>query len=345
VTGELWSARPDPAPWCCALGKRAAGWQPCSELDVDRRAIVREVARASDGVEPWLVHPSINALTWPSPEHKYERDVRFITWVAAHARSDIGSVTLDRPSWRWCPCRGAVPLPAGRHELARFAVFEQPETAPGTQTFSKPAIDVNCRSTGFALPRAWSAPDDHGEIEPPLAAMAARELAHALEVFGLRLPQCAAWVTSVTKVIVPLRPDGAEWSSGSQPEIPGLIHLAGLHGPVAALEAVVHESAHHHVTMLQAAGPLVDPCHRDLYPSPLRSDPRPLDRVLLAVHALRHMVSFYDAGLESTALDSGWNERRCHLDRRLQSGLAALRSASPHLTASGRALVAPWLDA
>ena len=108
-----------------------------------------------------------------------------------------------------------------RHRLLRSA-------AP----VPKFAIDVHCRSIGFPLPRAWAEPEE-GCVLSPLAAMATRELSHALDAFVARLPACAAWASAVTKVVVPLQHERLERSSGSEPDIPGLIHVAGLHGPVS----------------------------------------------------------------------------------------------------------------
>jgi HEXXH motif-containing protein len=108
---------------------------------------------------------------------------------------------------------------------------------------------------------------------------------------------------------------------------------------VAALEALVHESAHHHFTMSEVAAVFVDPDHRGLYPSPLRRDPRPLGRVLLAVHALWHMVIFYDDAMAAGLVTAEWRDRRDYLDRQCIDGLATLQRALPHLTRAGRSLI------
>jgi HEXXH motif-containing protein len=339
MASSLWSARPDLHSWCATLVEGIARWHPDPSLVVERHAIVNEVERAAAAGEPWMAHPCINALTWDSDENRFERDVRFVTWVAAHAGSSVGRMTLDRPSWRWSPDGEAIRLPAGDYHLDQFHV----EHVPASELRARFAIDVYCRSIGFPLPRAWPEPLDSADDIAPLAAMAIREISHALDACVQRLPECAAWAAAVTNVIVPLQHDGTERSSGSQADIPGLIHLAGLHGPVAVLEALVHESAHHHFTMSEVSGAFVDPGHRDLHPSPLRRDPRPLSRILLAVHALLHMVTFYDDAIASGLLTAEWRDRRSHLERQCMAGLVTLRRAWPHLTRAGRALVEPWL--
>jgi len=332
---DLWSGRPDLRPWCAQLIDRLERWQPDPSLAVDRDAIVEETALAAAATEPWLVHPCLNAITRDATDYRLERDVCFITWVAAHATSLVGSLTLNRPSWCWSPRGEAIRVPAGRHDLALLAARD---VLAGDRR-AIIAIDPYCRSTGFPLPRAVAP----GAGVPSLAAMAAREIAQALKALDERLPDCAAWASSVTSVIVPLQHEGTERSSGSQPDIPGLIHVAGLHGPVAVLEALVHESAHHHLTMLEAAGPTIDPHHHETYPSPLRRDRRPLGRVLLAVHALWHMVAFYEDGMASGLLGSEWGDRRERLARQLADGLDTLERALPHLMPAGRAVVEPWV--
>ena len=344
MAAGVWAARPDFRPWCAKLAKRVARWQPDPSLGVEQHAIVQEVERAAAAAQRWLVHPCVNVLTRDIAEGRYERDVRFVAWVAAHATGSVGSLTLDRPSWRWSPCGEAIRLPPGDYDLAQFVVRGGWGGDARTELRAKFAIDVYCRSTGVPLPRAWPEPPARTDGVPPLAAMAMREIAHALDAFVQRLPDCAAWTSAVTSIIVPLQHEGIERSSGSQPSIPGLIHLAGLHGPVAVLEALVHESAHHHVTMVEAAGALVNPGHRDLHPSPLRCEPRPLGRVLLAVHALWHIVIFYDDGIASGLLGPEWSDRRSRLERLLMAGFATLQRAWPHFTPAGRAFVEPWLN-
>jgi HEXXH motif-containing protein len=121
--------------------------------------------------------------------------------------------------------------------------------------------------------------------------------------------------------------------------MPGLIQVAALNGPVAALEGLVHESAHHHFRMLEAAGPISTPHDNDRYPSPLRADPRPLRNVLLATHALQHVVAFYDGALEVGLLAADWSRRRNALDALFNEGVATVSRNRSRLTPRGRALL------
>ena len=334
-----WTTRPDTRAWGAMLALRAVRWHTDAALVVDRDRIVSEVAYAAASTAPsWLAHPCMNTLTLDSPENRYERDVLFVTWAATHATAPLGDMTLPRAAWRWSPQEGAVRVEAGVHNLAQLIEHDRSATERSDAPVPKFAIDVHCRSIGFPLPRAWAEPEE-GCVLSPLAAMATRELSHALDAFVARLPACAAWASAVTKVVVPLQHERLERSSGSEPDIPGLIHVAGLHGPVSAVEGLVHESAHHHFTMAEAAGAFVDPTHRALYASPLRSEPRPLARVLLAVHALWHLVRFYEDAIASGLVGLEWSDRQRQLEQQLVAGLVTLAEAAPHFTPSGLALL------
>jgi HEXXH motif-containing protein len=333
---DLWTTRPDLRPWCARLVEEAARWRPDPSLGVEVNRIVEVIERAGAAAEAWLAHPCMNRLTLLEADGRLDRDIRLVTWVAAHTDATLGTVTLDQPAWRWLRAGTAAEIPAGRHDLNRLVAADVPLR---DQVI---AIDPYCLATGFPLRHSWSAP--LAPAESSLLDATVRETGHALASLARLLPDCVHWAAAVVHVIVPLCSESAaSWSSGSQPELPGLIHLSGLTGPVVALEGLVHEAAHHHCTMLEASGPLIDPGHRDLYPSPLRVEPRPLRNVLLAVHALRHIVAFYEAGLGSGLLSPEWDVRRSYLTALLEAGLATLRGGRPHYTPRGEQLLTTTL--
>jgi HEXXH motif-containing protein len=76
-------------------------------------------------------------------------------------------------------------------------------------------------------------------------------------------------------------------------ELPGVVTLDIDIDSVFLLEALVHESAYHHLFIEEAASPLVHPRHHGTYHSPLRPEPRPLRGILLAYHALAYICAFY----------------------------------------------------
>ena len=301
MASDLWAARPDLRPWCAKLSEQAARWQPDASLAVNRDRVVETIVQAAALAAPWLVHPGMNRLTLPETGYHVERDQCLVACVAAHSDSSTG-------------------------------------TDPGIDDGSI-AVDPYCVSTGFPLSGSCSMP--LAPAEASLLDATVRETHYALDLLARRLPACAGWAASMVRVIVPIRAEtAAAWSSGSQPEIPGLIQLTGLTGPALALEGLVHEAAHHHFTMLEASGPFVDPEHRGFYQSPLRSDPRPLRKVLLAVHALQHIVAFYDDGLACGLLSAEWEPRRVQLIQRLSAGLTTVERGRSHFTRQGEDLVA-----
>jgi HEXXH motif-containing protein len=334
VTGTaMWAARPDRRGWCAPLVDAASLWRPHPALDVDHAGIVTAVERAARRGAAWLFHPCCNRLTLPRSFDSLERDIRFITWVAVHADGPLGLMSLPHQSWRWSPAGQPVIVPVGRLDLAELAS----DDANLARQENVVALDPHCRALGFTLSGSW--PECPAPAEASRRDLAMRELAHAFALTARVLPACAAWVSAGTSVVVPVRSSDATWSSGSQPELPGLIHVAGLNGPVAGLEGLVHESAHHHFTMIEAQSPLVDQGYDGLHPSPLRRRPRPLAKVLLAVHALAHIAKFYEDAIDVGLLSGEWSDRRATVASLRDAGLATLADAYRHLTPAGDTLV------
>jgi HEXXH motif-containing protein len=121
--------------------------------------------------------------------------------------------------------------------------------------------------------------------------------------------------------------------------MPGLVQIAGLNGPVAALEGLVHESAHHHFRMIEAGGLISQPHEGDAYRSPLRADPRPLRNVFLAMHAVRHVVAFYDDAIGVGLIGAEWSSRQDKLHALLEKGTSTLSRNQNQLTPRGEALL------
>jgi HEXXH motif-containing protein len=330
-TSGLWDHRPDLSPWCARLAEKVARWEPHPSLGAEKEWIIETIENASAAKESWLVHPCLNRLTSSHVDHLLERDIRLITWAAVRSDTPLGPLIIERPSWRWTAAGAAVGIPPGRHDLNELVAND---TLGGEHGI---ALDPYCRSLGSPLPHSWIEFADRAEDS--LLAMIARETAHALTLLASKLPECAAWARAVTQVVVPLHEGVSTSASGSNPEVPGLIHIAGLSGPVLALEGLVHESAHHHFTIAETASRFVDPVHRDLYYSPLRAEPRSLRNVFLAVHALGYIVEFYRAGLNCGLLSQGWAKRRDLLMVRFKQGLSSLASGRRHATAKGDQLI------
>src|SRR5262249_11455340 len=115
-----------------------------------------------------------------------------------------------------------------------------------------------------------------------------------LAKFGVRYAEILAWASSITRLIVPLRPcaDGRVRSSSFREEL-GIVFL-DLSNPIPLLESLIHESAHQHFYAFEACGALTptDDGQPTFY-SPLKKTNRPLRSVFLAYHALAHIAQLY----------------------------------------------------
>jgi HEXXH motif-containing protein len=106
--------------------------------------------------------------------------------------------------------------------------------------------------------------------------------------------------------------------------------------PVFVLEALVHESAHHHLCLAEMESLLVDPKHDGTYPSPLRPEPRPLRGILLAYHALAYICALY---VEARACGfiprDAYRSEADDLQSKLDAAESTLCSSRQFLTESG----------
>lgn len=319
-----WDRRPDMAAWYAELLTAASSWMPDVTLVADRDRILSAILRATEVGSPWLLHPCMNRLTSARSDTRLERDIRLITWVAAHSQESLGTMSIQKPTWRWTLGGSAAAVPPGRHDLQELVASD---AIAGDQNIH---LDPFCRSTGFPLLGCWS--ENPSAEQESLIGMITRETNHGVALLTRFLPGCAAWVTAVTTIVVPTLSREEPSSSGSYADIPGLIHVSAWNGPVAVLEGLVHESAHHHFTICESAGHLVDPEHLEFYSSPLRPEPRPLRNIFLAFHALWHMVSFYNDALKFGMLGPEWSSRRDLLTIRLEQGLANLEAGQAFIT-------------
>lgn len=271
---------------------------------------------------PWLFHPCMNRLTSTEDGWLAERDLRLVGWVAEHVELP-GSILIENASWRWSAGGVAVPVPTGRHALASWH--------RGDSSTTGIAIDAYGDSTG--TPGGWPRPPDG--TDPPPVHRFRLEAEQAIMALRTAMPDCACWVDAVTRVIGAVPADEWNWASGSSPDRPGFVQIAGPNGPVAVLEGVIHESAHQHFMLAEASAAMVVAGHGGLYPSPLRADPRPLRNVLLATHALHHVVAFYTEALGAGLLGGEWTDRRDRLARQLAAGVETVAGAESHLTPTG----------
>ena len=192
--------------------------------------------------------------------------------------------------------------------------------------------------------------DEHG-LEPlPAAELLAGDvvskLRRALAMLAEVAPAYACVRTLVRSVQVLRQPDPEIDVSYSHPAVPFSIFVTVCeeNSPLAALrvaEAVLHETMHLHLTLLEAVVDLVLPGSSALYYSPWREEDRPVRGVLHGLFVFRAVHDFYTACL--AASEHSLNERdymatRIHAIKQEISSLNSFSEVSA-LTPQGSQLV------
>jgi HEXXH motif-containing protein len=200
---------------------------------------------------------------------------------------------------------GAIVLVArsGRRDELPFAAppDEPPSFFPITDTLMLAGIDNN------PLAMSEAHPDKAGN-QLDLGGRAPREwtetLASALALIGTYMPELRAEIDLYLHQIVPVGYDAEAHLSASYQEAIGTVYMT-LHPQLMTMvEATIHEFQHNKLHAELELDPLLHNAFAPLYSSPVRPDPRPLQGVLLAVHAFLPVARLYQlmraAGHEGT---------------------------------------------
>jgi hypothetical protein len=321
-----WAWRPSSSPWFQRLACLATRWKPSPELGFNVETLVHSLLVGGEREERWLLHPCVSPLTLPSDECRLQQDFQLAVWVAAHSSRSPGEVKVPEPLWAWSP-DGGTPIQPGVYDLGALGAAVAGHDWPW-----RIAFDTWGRSVGSPPEQSWAAlipstRDEKVQLQREVTVFLQASAAAERSVGTLH-----DWVTSVTKVVVPLRRIGVRYSqSYSCRQLPGVVFLT-IHDEVQVLEALVHETAHHYLFLAEMRNPLVDPSHLSNYPSPLRAEPRPLIGVLLAYHALAYICAFYVDALRHSLASS----LRC--EQELKSARSKLREAQGTLVSNRRFL-------
>ncbi|HEU5125374.1 MAG TPA: HEXXH motif-containing putative peptide modification protein [Verrucomicrobiae bacterium] len=142
---------------------------------------------------------------------------------------------------------------------------------------------------------------------PPHAAAACREqINQALRLMQEGDPELAAEIPALLREIILAAgsedPKAFTFDGGSSFMLWGaiLINANRRDGELAMAQMLAHESAHNLLFGFSANGPLVENTADELYPSPLRADPRPMDGIYHATFVTARMYR-----VMRTLLDSG----------------------------------------
>ena len=291
-----WSWTPDKRPWFRQIGQKIRAWESNPVLELDDDPLCAALEQAAENHDGWLAHPCVSVLTSSRDARTSVRDLQLAVWTAANVPGSLGKFVLLEPAWVWTP-GGGVELAPGCHDLEEVA-----QRVAGSDWPASIALDAWCHSIGFALDASWAEAGFNSAQEEAGFQRNVVDFLHAMHWADSTLPAAGAWLTSVTKVAIPLRWDGKPgpmFRSGSMVDIPGMVALDVFGGEVQILEALVHESAHHHLYIAETDAPLIAAGCQQRFHSPLRPEPRPLRGIMLAYHALAYICLFYEEATRS----------------------------------------------
>jgi len=125
----------------------------------------------------------------------------------------------------------------------------------------------------------------------------------ALALVATHLPELRAEMSLYVQQIVPVGFFADRHLSASYREAIGTLYLSLHPGPMTMVEAVIHEFQHNKLNALFEIDDVLENAHEPLYVSPVRPDPRPLQGVLLAVHAFLPVARLYERMIAAGATD------------------------------------------
>jgi hypothetical protein len=336
MTSNGWEWKASKQGWFTNLLQSARLWSPHRSLRIDvddvRGALDEAILRKAN----WLYHPCSAPLINRPKQNQAAADFAFLSWLALNI-PDLDTLVIYLPEGfsRWTPAGGEFVKPG----FVRFRHLRHVGKRDWPFSIS---LDLRCRSVGYPTESSWAErPAASGDEEPlPESVLGEiRSSIRALAILQERLPNCNSWISYATSVVIPLATqlDGRV-RSWSGKWLPGAIHTDLAYGELQILEAMVHESAHNQLYLLEIEGPLVDPTNQELHISPLRRDLRPLRGILLGYHALVFICQFYKDLIDLKVFERKVCEGE--LDRslgKLKNARALIQDHQTGLTASGRA--------
>jgi HEXXH motif-containing protein len=189
----------------------------------------------------------------------------------------------------------------GRTQLRLDQPPSEPVFHPITDTLMLATVDNNPLAMSEAHPdKAGNRLDLGGRP----ASEWTETLAASVELIGRYMPELRGEIDLYLHQIVPVGFDARAHLSASYQEVIGTVYMT-LHPQLMTMvEATIHEFQHNKLHAELELDPLLHNAFSPLYSSPVRPDPRPLQGVLLAVHAFQPVARLYQlmraAGHEGT---------------------------------------------
>ncbi len=207
---------------------------------------------------------------------------------------------------------------------------------------------IDDRSTGEAERYRRLLLADVEVADAPDAALMAecrKRIERAFALLDAGFPEMGAEIRALLRDIVvaagPTDPKALTFDGASSYMLWGAIMLnaRGQNTVLDTAQALAHESGHNLLFGFCASGPLIENPDSELFSSPLRSDPRPMDGVVHATYVVARMHQTVSRLLESGALDeteiaAARTDLAAH-HRNFQAGDEVIR-AGARLTEVGR---------
>jgi HEXXH motif-containing protein len=292
-----WRWQPGKTAWFRLVEAQLAVWEPADGLLADVRPVRRSLCHAAQARAPWLYDPAAAALLAPRIDNSWIRDVQLIALIAAQDVS-VAACRLNVPAATelWLGTR-LTPVAPGKVVLGDLLSFPQEGPAAGIGS-----LDLYARSVVAQDGDLWRSPEEMGDHR----ARVLGDLFSQVQAVLDRLAGCRSWLEPVFRVVIPTKSENTTQSSSRSCDFfPGTVFADWQSGLESAVEALVHESAHHYFHLHELGGHLVSPAYRGLAWSPLARRHRPLTRVLLAYHAVAYMSCLYRDWLDSGSADAG----------------------------------------
>jgi HEXXH motif-containing protein len=219
-------------------------------------------------------------------------------------------------------------------------VFLRRELAADPRTVALPRIGGLCVIAPWAVDTYASIHVPFPLSPLPIDAIVA-PLRDAWRLIELASPETFQWCDRVATDVIAVAGEAHTSRSGSNRDAPGQLALSVPASPLTIAELFVHECSHQYFHLAEELGPVDDGSDRGLYWSPLTRSERPLDRILIAHHAVANIIRFYRA-VAACGLDVD-GHAEVELDRQTAC-LLALEDAledTRALTDRGRALYTP----
>lgn len=167
---------------------------------------------------------------------------------------------------------------------------EQPSFWPISPTLVLAGVDNNPLAMAEAHPdKAGNRLDLGGR--PPSEWL--ETLTDTLDLIGAYMPELRHEIDLYLHQIVPVGYDAHTHLSASYQEVIGTVYMTLHPHLMTMVEATIHEFQHNKLYAQLELDPLLHNAFAPLYNSPVRPDPRPLQGVLLAVHAFQPVARLY----------------------------------------------------